>query len=221
MDPLNADEKRFQSKRWAMVDEQLVPRGIRDERILEAFRRIPRHLFVPPDVQEEAYADHPIPIGHGQTISQPTMVGIMTQGLALGSSDRVLEVGTGSGYQSAILSLLVRDVYTIERIPDLADEAAQHLAGLGMQNVHGTCGDGTLGWKEEAPFQAIVVTAGAPTVPASLVDQLAEGGRLIIPVGTAAGQVLQRITKLSHRTRTEDLCSCIFVPLVGVEGWTA
>lgn len=210
-DPLAARER--------MIDRQIRSRGISDERILAAFRSVPRHAFVDPAMQGSAYGDHALPIGQGQTISQPYMVAIMTQALDPAGEDRVLEIGTGSGYQAAILSHLVRTIFTVERIALLAQRAQRVLAEIGVSNVIQRVGDGSVGWKEFAPFDGIVVTAGAPRLPAGLADQLAIGGRLVIPVGSGAQQVLRIIERTADGFRERDGGLCAFVPLIGREGW--
>ncbi|RKY63699.1 MAG: protein-L-isoaspartate O-methyltransferase [Candidatus Latescibacterota bacterium] len=209
----------YESLRLRMVERQIRARGVRDERVLEAMRKVPRHVFVPPDLVDEAYEDHPLSIGKGQTISQPYMVALMTEALELEGNEKVLEVGTGSGYQTAILAELAREVYSIERIPELAREAERRLEDLGYTNVHIKVGNGTLGWPEEAPFDAIMVTAGAPKVPGPLKAQLADGGRLVIPVGSEFHQILYRVKRQKDTFSEEALTSCVFVPLVGEEGW--
>jgi len=209
----------FEELRNRMVDEQLIPRGIKDPRVLSAMRRVPRHIFVGEAALEHAYGDHAIAIGEGQTISQPYMVGVMTEALDLHGDERVLEVGTGSGYQAAVLAELVMHVYSIERIAELAVRARRLLDGLGYQNVSIKVFNGTLGWKEESPFDRIIVTAGAPEVPAALVEQLAEGGRLIIPVGDRYSQMLTRVGKKAGEIIKTELFPCVFVPLIGEHGW--
>ncbi|RKY70113.1 MAG: protein-L-isoaspartate O-methyltransferase [Candidatus Latescibacterota bacterium] len=209
----------YESLRLRMVERQIRARGVRDERVLEAMRKVPRHVFVPPDLVDEAYEDHPLSIGKGQTISQPYIVALMTEALELEGNEKVLEVGTGSGYQTAILAELAREVYSIERIPELARDAERRLEDLGYTNVHIKVGNGTLGWPEEAPFDAIMVTAGAPKVPGPLKAQLADGGRLVIPVGSEFHQVLYRVKRQKDTFSEEALTSCVFVPLVGEEGW--
>ncbi|MCL6642912.1 MAG: protein-L-isoaspartate(D-aspartate) O-methyltransferase [Candidatus Bipolaricaulota bacterium] len=196
---------------------RLEAQGITDTRVLEVMRRIPRHLFIANSLWDHAYADHPVPIDRGQTISQPYIVALMTQALQLEKSDRVLEIGTGSGYQTAILAELARHVYTIERFAELSEKAQRLLAGY--TNIRFRVGDGTLGWPEEAPFEKIIVTAAAPEVPAALVEQLAESGRLVIPVGGRQLQTLVALTKEGKRLRREELCACSFLPLIGEEGW--
>ena len=203
------------------LDEQLVARGVTDVRVLDAMRRVPREAFVPPASLPAAYEDRALPIGSGQTISQPYMVAVMTEALRLAGSERVLDVGTGSGYQAAVLSVLARDVITIERRPELADSARTTLAALGYTNVTVIAGDGTLGSPDHAPFDAIVVGAGAPRVPEALKSQLsARGGRLVIPVGPPEYQVLHVITRDGNAFTDMPGLGCVFVPLIGEEGWT-
>ena len=190
--------------REAMVDRQIEARGIRDPRVLNAMRQVPRERFVPPDVAPVAYADQPLPIGYGQTISQPYIVAYMSEALHVTENAKVLEIGTGSGYQAAVLGELAREVYTIEIVPELAERARATLEGLGYSNVHVRAGDGYLGWPEQAPFDAIMVTAAPDHVPQPLVDQLALGGRLVIPVGDVEQQIriLTRTAKGIEETRT-------------------
>ena len=206
-------------RRDDMVTHQLMKRGIRDERVLKAMREVPRHLFVPARYRSIAYDDMPLPIGHGQTISQPLMVAMMTETLRLRGNERVLEIGTGSGYQAALLARLAKVVFTIERISELAAEARATLSILGITTVHVLVADGTLGLPEHAPYDAIVVTAGAPHVPLPLVDQLKIDGRLVIPVGGRLEQTLVRVTKTGSGPQTEHLSGCRFVPLIGEQGW--
>jgi protein-L-isoaspartate(D-aspartate) O-methyltransferase len=206
--------------RERMVADQLVARGIRDARVLDAMRRVPREAFVPHASQALAYADRALPIGSAQTISQPYMVAVMTEALALNATARVLDVGTGSGYQAAILGELARDVITIERRPELAQTARVTLASLGYQNIRMVVGDGSLGCAEEAPFDAILVAAGAPRLPAALTQQLArDGGPLVIPIGTSDLQQLTVVTRHGEQWREIVLEQCVFVPLLGDEGW--
>jgi protein-L-isoaspartate(D-aspartate) O-methyltransferase len=212
-------ERDYQKLRLTMVEEQLSRRGISDPRVLEAMSKVPRHLFVPEDYQGSAYEDRPLPIGEGQTISQPYMVAIMTQSLELKEREKVLEVGTGSGYQAAILAELARTVYTVERIPSLTQRARKVLADLGYENIFFRTADGSKGWPEEAPFDGIIVTAGAPDIPQSFKDQLAEGGRLVIPTGPRYTQTLFKLTREGTRFVEEDVTGCVFVPLVGDHGW--
>lgn len=202
-----------------MVAQQLQSRDIRDRRILDAFLEIPRHQFVDSALAAQVYSDRAIPIGHGQTISQPYMVGAMTQALSPGPEDRILEIGTGSGYQTAVLARLARSVFTIERIAPLAQRAKAVFAELGFDNIIQKIGDGSVGWKTYAPYDGIIVTAGGPEVPDSLVAQLADGGRLVIPTGSRTHQELTIVTREGERYHTERGISCIFVPLIGEEGW--
>ena len=209
----------FVAQRQKMVAAQLRARGIRDERVLAAMGRVPRHLFVADEYRHSAYEDHPLPIGVGQTISQPYVVAASIEALALGGSERVLEVGAGTGYQAAVLSVLAREVIALEAIPALAESARERLARLGYANVRVEVGDGSQGFAEAAPFDAILVAAAAPAVPQPLIDQLTEGGRLVIPVGTTEHQQLLRIVRSAGRTTEQQLFACRFVPLVGRHGW--
>ena len=202
-----------------MVEEQLLPRGIRDELVIGAFKFVPRHDFVPPGHRSDAYADHPIPIGHGQTISQPYMAALQTECLALKGGERVLEIGTGSGYQTAILSRIAKEVYSIERFDGLAVEAGARMNKLGYSNFAIKVGDGTLGWEEHAPYDGIVVTAGSPGIPPALLRQLKDSGRLVIPVGGEFSQVLTVARKSGGDIKITEVCGCTFVPLIGKEGW--
>lgn len=205
--------------RKKMVD-QLVERGITDRRVIDAMIKVPRHLFVEEAMAAQAYSDSPLPIGEKQTISQPFMVALMTQLLELKGREKVLEIGTGSGYQAAILATVAGRVYTVERIRPLALKARKVLDSLGLLNISLKITDGTYGWEEEAPFDAIMVTAGAPDVPQSLVDQLAPGGKMVIPVGGASEQRLLLMKKNEDgSTSREDLGLCRFVKLVGAQGW--
>jgi protein-L-isoaspartate(D-aspartate) O-methyltransferase len=210
----------LEHERSRMVDRQLRARGIQSESVLRAMGTVPRERFLPPGRASDAYRDQALPIAHGQTISQPYMVAVMTEALKLSEEDRVLEVGTGSGYQTAVLSMLAGGVWSIERIADLLEEARQVLRDMGADNVHLRVGDGTLGWPEEGPFDAILVTAGSPGVPESLKAQLSpDGGRLVIPVGDRFLQELVRLTRDGDHFREERILGCRFVPLVGAEGW--
>jgi protein-L-isoaspartate(D-aspartate) O-methyltransferase len=207
-------------KRERMVSEQLRRRDIIDPAVLAAFGSVPREEFVDPEAEKWAYEDTPLAIGHGQTISQPYVVAMTVQALALTGNERVLEIGTGSGYAAAILGQLAREVHTVERIEELASSAAERLARLGYHNVHVHHGDGTLGWPPAAPYQAIAVAAGAPRPPPSLLDQLAIGGRIVLPRGDASSQRLVRITRKDETSFVEDnLGEVRFVPLLGAEGW--
>jgi len=198
-----------------MVEEQLIPRGIKNERVLEAFLKVERHKFVPAELWESAYADYPLPIGEGQTISQPYIVALMTEELDLSGSEKVLEIGTGSGYQAAILAELAGEVYSIERFAGLARRAEDALVSLGYANVKIKVGDGTLGWEEFAPFDRIIITAASPRVPLPLAEQLKEGGKLILPLGEGFGQVLTLVEKKRDKLESTQICGCVFVPLVG------
>jgi protein-L-isoaspartate(D-aspartate) O-methyltransferase len=210
----------FQKARAEMVG-LLARRGIKDPNVLEAMAKIHRHLFVPPHLQDEAYADYPLAIGEGQTISQPYIVALMTEALELDSQSRVLEIGTGSGYQAAILAELAAEVYTVERITSLAQKAQGLLEELGYTNVKIKVGDGTLGWPECSPYHGIVVTAAAPSIPPPLIEQLEVGGRLVIPVGGSYSQDLLKAVKLDLQGNysTHSLGGCVFVKLYGKYGW--
>lgn len=209
----------FSKARLKMVEEQIISRGIKDPRVIAAMKKVPRHLFIEEALQSQAYSDHPLPIGEKQTISQPYIVALMTESLQLRGDEKVLEIGTGSGYQAAILAELSEKVLTIERIRPLAIKARKLLHELGYFNIEIKIFDGTYGWIEEGPFDAIVVTAGAPDIPQPLVDQLSMGGRLVIPVGDPYVQDLMRITKTKEKIRKEDLGGCRFVKLIGKYGW--
>jgi protein-L-isoaspartate(D-aspartate) O-methyltransferase len=211
----------FPKARGKMVEEQIVSRGIKDARVIEAMRKIPRHVFVEEALQSQAYSDHPLPIGDKQTISQPYMVAMMTEALQLTGKDKVLEIGAGSGYQTAVLAELAGKVFSIERIRSLAIRARKLLYELGHFNVEIKIFDGTYGWVEESPFDGIIVTAGAPDIPQPLIDQLAVAGRLVIPVGDAYVQDLMRLTKTEKGIKKEDLGGCRFVKLIGRYGWEA
>ncbi len=202
-----------------MVAEQIERRGIRDPRVLEAMRRVPRHLFVDPEQQAHAYADRALPIGDGQTISQPYMVAVMTEKLALAAGACVLEIGTGSGYQAAVLAEIAGEVITIERRDDLAGAADVRLASLGYEHVTVIVGDGSRGFPRRAPYGGIIVTAGAPLVPASLQAQLADGARLVVPVGSTFEQDLVIVERQGAGFLQSRGEGCVFVPLVGIEGW--
>jgi len=203
-------------KRAQMVQKDIQGRGVKDPKVLEAMKKIPRHLFVDESFKEEAYADHPLPIGEGQTISQPYVVALMSEALRLRPEDRVLEVGTGSGYQAAVLAEIVKEVYTIEIRKPLAESASKRLQELGYKNIQVKCADGYFGWEEVAPFDAIIVTAASNHIPPALLKQLKEGGRLIIPVGsTTFHQTLTLVTKEKGDLQVEQLGGVIFVPLIG------
>ena len=197
-----------------MVADQLAGRGIRDPQVLEAMRKVPRHLFVPPENQIESYDDRPLPIGYGQTISQPYIVALMLERLQVRPGLKVLEVGTGSGYQVGLLAELGAVVYSIERIPELAETAARNLKAAGIQEVRIRVGDGSRGWPEESPFDRMIAAACAPHLPEILLDQLAEGGRLVIPVGEGLNQKLMVVQRSEDGIQTQEVCGCLFVPLV-------
>lgn len=203
-----------------MVQEQLVYRNIQDKRVLEVFSRIERHKFIPQYSLQSAYGDFPISIGDGQTISQPYIVALMTECLELKGTEKVLEIGTGSGYQTAVLAELAREVYTIERFDNLAQNTERILKELGYNNFKMKIGDGTLGWVEEAPFDRIIVTAAAPRIPLPLSEQLKDGGIMVIPLGESFSQVLTVVVKDKNRLIEEQICACVFVPLVGKHGWS-
>ena len=213
------DSERFRRDRQQMVDEQLKPRRITDKRVLKAMGTVPRHLFIDQALAPRAYGDHPLPIPENQTISQPYIVAAMTQALELKGTERVLEIGTGSGYQTAILSLLCRKVYSIERHHSLAVKAESFLLEAGVSNVLIRVYDGTHGWVQEAPFDAIMASASSPTIPQPLIDQLAEGGNLVMPMGDHNQQVLYRLRKAGKRVSKERLGAVQFVPLIGKYGW--
>lgn len=212
-------EDYYSRLRSEMVKRQIAARGIKDPRVLEAVSHVPRHLFVPGSLADRAYDDSPLPIGGGQTISQPYMVAWMSDLLEISPGDKVLEVGTGSGYQAAILCELAGEVFSIEKYPDLAKAAEKRLTDLGYENFRIRVGDGTMGWPEEAPFAGIIVTAGAPSVPQPLLEQLEDGGRLVIPVGPSGMQMLNVIQRRGNDFHTSDEGTCVFVPLVGKFGW--
>jgi protein-L-isoaspartate(D-aspartate) O-methyltransferase len=213
---------RYAKQRIKMVDSHIRSRGIRDERVLRAMEKIPRHLFIDEGLIDQAYNDNPLPIGEKQTISQPYIVALMAEALDLNGREKVLELGTGSGYQAAILAELADRVFTVERIASLAQKARKLLESLNYYNVVIRVGDGTYGWREESPFDAIVVSAGSPSIPRMLVEQLAVGGRLVIPVGDRYSQTLIKLTRLSGNpddVKKEDLGGCRFVNLIGEHGW--
>ncbi len=216
-----ASDSLYQGLNRAMVEDQIRRRGVRDERVLEAMLRVPRHEFLPPEQRAAAYTDQPLPIGGGQTISQPYMVAAMAEALQLSGPEKVLEVGAGSGYQAAVLSMLAREIHTVEIHPRHAAEAAERLSRLHFSNVRVHEGDGSRGFAPEAPYDAILVTAAAPEVPPLLLEQLREGGRLVVPVGDEREQQLLRVRKGAQgRIEREGLIYCRFVPLRGEFGWS-
>ena len=203
-----------------MIQQQVVERGIRDPRVLDALRAVPRELFFPEESRKAAFADRAAPIGHGQTISQPYMVALMSQRLDPRPQHRVLEIGTGSGYQTAILCRLAGEVYSVERVKPLLDAAFERVLALGLRNVHFRHGDGTLGWPEAAPFDRVLVTAGAPEVPRNLLlGQLKDGGVAVLPVGPQDDQMLVEVRRQGDQLKVTDVCPCRFVKLIGQEGW--
>jgi len=203
-----------------MIAKQLISRGIKDDKVLNAFRKVPRHIFVRPEDDEYAYVDGPLPIGYGQTISQPFIVALMTEALEIQKTDRIMEIGTGSGYQTAILAQLAHQVYSVEKVPELAEAAELKLKSLGYDNVFIKVGDGTKGWKQNFPYDAIMVTAASPQIPPSLWEQLASKGRMVIPVGDRFFQNLLQLKKTVQGEKIKkSLGECRFVPLLGEEGW--
>lgn len=209
----------WESARERMVATQIAARGVGDEQVLAAMRRVPRHLFVPAEVRGSAYSDYPLPIGHGQTISQPYIVAMMTSLLQIQPDDRLLEIGSGSGYQAAVLGILAREVISIERIPEVAQLAKKNLDDAGITNVTVVIGDGTLGFPGGAPYDGVLITAATPSIPSPLVEQLAEGGRLVAPVGSRDLQELVRLTRKGHDLTRESFGGVVFVPLLGEYGW--
>jgi protein-L-isoaspartate(D-aspartate) O-methyltransferase len=209
----------YRLARERMVKNQLIPRSISNQRVLEAMAKVQRHLFVEEGLIGEAYNDHPLPIGHKQTISQPYIVALMTEALELEGTEKVLEIGTGSGYQTAILAELSKAVYTVERVEPLLMKGKQLLRELGYTNIQFKVSDGTIGWEEFAPYDAIMVTAGAPKIPQPLLDQLAEGGRMVIPIGNRQSQDLIRVKRDKSRFLEKNLGGCRFVDLIGNHGW--
>ena len=210
----------YDNLRALMVKTQLIPRGITDKRVLDAMERVPRHLFVESSTISNAYSDMALPIGNGQTISQPYMVAVMTELLELSGTERVLEVGTGSGYQAAVLAELSRAVFTIERIASLAEMAKKKFRDLSYSTIHVRIGDGTLGWAEEAPFDRIIITAASPAIPEPLICQLADEGIIVIPVGSLYSQQLLKYRKLPEKPTREYHTPCVFVPLIGEHAWS-
>lgn len=216
---MNQRRPNFRLQRQMMVELQIRQRGVREERVLAAFLEVPRHEFVPPEYLHEAYEDRPLPIGHGQTISQPYMVAVMTEALNLSGNERVLEIGTGSGYQTAILARLAQEVYSVEQHEGLARQAEERLRNLSVTKATVVIGDGSQGYPPVAPYDGIVVTAGAPSVPPVLVEQLVDGGRLVIPVGDMYSQDLLLVVKQGDTVQQTVINQCRFVPLTGKYGW--
>ncbi|MFH1305443.1 MAG: protein-L-isoaspartate(D-aspartate) O-methyltransferase [Candidatus Omnitrophota bacterium] len=215
----DTDSAEYKAERKCMIDEQLVARGVKDPAVLRAFMKVPRHRFVPSSPGRAAYGDYPLPIGHRQTVSQPYIVAIMTENLRLSGTEKVLEVGTGSGYQTAILAEICRRVYTIERDERLMERAEKILSEEGYENIDFRHGDGTKGIADAAPFEGIIVTASAPHVPSALKQQLAEGGRMVIPVGSVFSQDLILLERKGNDFIQKNICECVFVPLVGEDAW--
>jgi protein-L-isoaspartate(D-aspartate) O-methyltransferase len=215
------NELKDATRQEMMIQQQLIDRGIRDELVIAAFRRVPRDRFFPEGSKHEAFADRAAPIGHGQTISQPYITALMTQRLDLQKDHKVLEVGTGSGYHTAILAQLAGEVFTIDLVKPLLDEAWERLMGLGIRNVRFRHGDGAVGWEDSAPFDRILIAAGAPVLPeAMLMSQLADGGIAVLPVGTLEKQMLIEVRRQGDQLISTDICSCRFVKLLGQAGWT-
>jgi protein-L-isoaspartate(D-aspartate) O-methyltransferase len=212
-------EINFDKARELMVERQIVGSGVKDKRVIEAMRKVPRHMFVNDEYKDSSYGDYPLPIGEDQTISQPYMVASMTECLALKGDEKVLEIGAGSGYQAAILAELAKEVFTVERIEKLALKAKKVLQELGYQNIKVKIGDGTMGWEEFSPYDGVIVTAGAPDVPEPLFQQLKESGRLVIPIGDKLVQTLTIVRKVKGKPEETRLFGCMFVPLVGKYGW--
>ncbi len=211
----------FETLRNRMVEEQLIARGINDGKVLSVFRRTPRHLFVAEKERNYSYADYPLTIGEGQTISQPFIVALMTESLNLKDTDRVLEIGTGSGYQTAILAQLCKEVYSVERFRELAGRAQSALSELNFSNIHIKEGDGTLGWEEFSPYDDIIITAAAPEIPRDLLKQLKIEGRMVLPLGGALSQMLTLVIKHKSEIEKKEICPCVFVRLIGKYGWRA
>lgn len=216
---MSAEFDLYIAAREKMVREQIVSRGIKSQPVIDVFRKVPRHKFIDQKYLKEAYYDHPLPLTHGQTISQPYIVALMTELLELYGDEKVLEIGTGSGYQTAILAELAEAVYTIDRIPELSQEAQQTLQQLGYKNIQLRISDGSVGWREFAPYDRIIVTASAPNVPQPLIDQLKEGGKIVIPLGSNFGQDLVVVEKHKGEMNIFDYGKCVFVPLIGEFGW--
>jgi len=208
-----------QNQRMLMVKEQLISRGIIDERVLAAFYKVERHRFVPQEYVFKAYGDFPLPIGEGQTISQPYMAAVMSESLGLSGSEKVLEIGTGSGYQTAILAELCNEVYTVEKFSSLSESAQKVLAEQGYQNIKFKVGDGSLGWSQAAPFDRIIITAAAPRIPLPFIGQLKDGGKIVLPIGSGMNQILTLAENNKGQFEYKEICACIFVPLIGKFGF--
>jgi protein-L-isoaspartate(D-aspartate) O-methyltransferase len=219
MSPTTYTIQQFAGQRQKMVEEQLLDRGIKDLRVAEAMNRVPRHLFVQRPFQHKAYGDHPLPIGENQTISQPFVVAAMTEALRLTGEERVLEIGTGSGYQTALLAELALQVFTIERIKSLGQNAKRILDQLGYTNINYKIFDGTYGWRDMGPYDAAMITAAGPDVPKTLIEQVKDGGRIVAPIGDSEKQELVVFTRTGDRLQKQVLVSCNFVPLIGKYGW--
>lgn len=213
------NETDYKMLRENMVDCQIKARGINDEKILQSMREIPRHLFVPEQQRTYAYEDFPLPIGEGQTISQPHIVALMTEMLRLKGHEKVLEIGTGSGYQAAVLSKIAKEVYTIEKIESIGLKAKELFKELGYKNIKVKIGDGTEGWAQYSPYDGIIVTAGSPQIPEPLIEQLGENGRIVVPIGGPFSQDLILGEKIKGELITRTICGCVFVPLIGKHGW--
>ncbi|MEW6171155.1 MAG: protein-L-isoaspartate(D-aspartate) O-methyltransferase [Candidatus Omnitrophota bacterium] len=210
----------FETLRKEMVENQLIPRGIKNDLVLKAFSKVERHKFVKEELVNNSYDDYPLPIEEGQTISQPFMVALMTECLNPMNTDRILEIGTGSGYQTAILAEIAKEVYSVERFQKLAEKAQGVLSNLEYKNIHIKVGDGTLGWEEFAPYDGIIVTAASPDIPEPLISQLKDEGKLVIPLNSGFNQTLTIVEKDKENLKTTQICSCVFVPLVGKYGYT-
>lgn len=216
---VNPALKQYAGQRRKMIEEQLINRGIKDTKVLAAMNSVPRHFFVQESFHHKAYGDHPLPIGGSQTISQPYIVGAMTEALQLQGHERVLEIGTGSGYQTAVLAEIADKVFTIERIKSIAKTAKTQLDQLGYANILYKIFDGTYGWRDQSPYDAILITAAGPDIPKTLIEQVIDGGRIVAPVGEQGAQTLSVLTKVGSGTRIKKLTGCSFVPLIGKYGW--
>lgn len=215
----NPADRFMEQEREIMIRDQLISRGIKDRNVLAVFRKVPRHLFVLEEYQSQSYQDHPIEIGEDQTISQPYMIAVMIELLSLQGTEKVLEIGTGSGYQTALLAEMAHSVYSVERLSPLYDRAKTRLKNMGYRNIFLGLGDGTKGWVDQSPYQGIIIGAAAPRIPKPLLEQLDEGGRLVLPLGDRSTQILTRVTKKGNSYKQEGFFHCVFVPLVGEWGW--